>query len=94
MFQFELLLLLEILLGILIAILIQKINQMKKQVGHIIQEVEGYIAFITEEESEQESDYVASKPMFHTKQTEKESKEELEKAQTHLIQTVLQEYFP
>ncbi len=95
MFQFELLFFTEILSCVLIVVFIHKMNQMKNKVEHVVQEVERYIAFITEEVDELEDEKeTSSNQLFHTKPKETASKEELEKVQTHLIQTVLQEYFP
>lgn len=98
MFQFELLFFAEILLCVLMLVFIHKLNRMKKQVEHIVQEVEGYIAFITEETDEieqvKETSYGIQNQFMQAKQRKNGSKEELEEAQTHLIQTVLREYFP
>lgn len=84
MFRIELLFLMQCLLGILMLIFLHRINQLKKQVDEITKEVKAYLAFI-EEESELEESPVCF---------QKEIKISKDEAENHLIQAVLQEYFP
>lgn len=84
MIHLELLFLMQCLLGILMLIFLHKINRMKKQVDDITKEVKDYLTFI-EEDSEQES---------LSMKGEKKANVSRDEIDNHLIQTVLQEYFP
>lgn len=79
MWQLNLLLLTQVLLGIVIFILLHKVGKMKAQVDEITKEVKDYISFIIEEEALCEAD------------TPKEQKDDI---QSSLIQSVLGEFFP
>lgn len=84
MFRIELLFLMQCLLGILMLFFLHRINQLKKQVDTITKEVKAYLAFIEEEAEIEEL----------PKNRENVVKLSKDEAEHHLIQSVLQEYFP
>lgn len=83
MIDMELLFIMQCVQGILMLFFLLQINKLKKQVDNIIKEVKAYLTFI-EEEAELED----------LSQPQKNVKISKEEAENHLIQSVLQEYFP
>ena len=83
MISIELLFLVQCVLGILMLFFLLRINKVKRQLDNITKEVKEYLAFI-EEEAELED----------LSQPQKKVKISKEEAENHLIQSVLQEYFP
>lgn len=82
MIKMELLFIMQCIQGILMLFFLLRINNLKKQVDNIVKEVKAYLTFIEEEELEE---------VAPIQKNVKISKEE---AENHLIQSVLQEYFP
>ena len=99
--QFEIILGIQIMGSVLMLVLLSKMIQMKRQIEHVIKEVEGYIAFITEE-TEDKTDtnmaddvqYKKEEPVYQANLVSKLTKESKDTEQTQLIQAVLGEYFP
>lgn len=87
MFQYEWLFLMQVVTTILVIIFLQRLNQMKKQIDKITQEVMQYISYITE-------DVEAEKEEFEASVTRIQTLKKREEAQNSLIQAVLGEYFP
>ena len=88
MFHYEWLFLMQMVMAILMIIFLRKLNQIKKQVDSITDEVMSYISYIVEEEEvEKNSEFVSNSP-------QKEPEKKLEEAQNRLIQAVLGEFFP
>ena len=99
--QFEILLAMQVLICLLILVLLRKIMQIRQQVSHVIKEVEGYIAFITEETEEEADEKVINdmqnkkeERIYQSEQGNKRTRLSKDDAQTKLIQSVLGEYFP
>ncbi len=84
MYLQELLFFMQCLLGMVMLIMLQKMNQLKKQIDSITKEVMQYLAFL--EEDTETNDFFAKGP--------KEVKISKEAVENHLIQAVLKEYFP
>lgn len=98
MIQFGILFATQILEGVLIILLLARLQGMKKQIDHIIKEVKGYIAFITEDadrdwedEALNGSENCKNEGVYSS---ERRSRRREENIQSQLIQDVLQEYFP
>ena len=89
MFRVEVLFFMQIVTGVLMILVLHKMVQMKNKVEKVIQEVENYITFVTQEEEEQSMPMQAGEGV----KTAKSKKENLDEAQTKLIQAVLGEYF-
>ena len=88
MFDYQWLFLMQAVMAILMFIFLRKLNQMKKQVDTVTQEVTAYISYVVEEgESEKEAEITLNN-------RPKESEKNQEEAQNSLIQAVLGEYFP
>jgi len=99
--QFVILFAMQVLIGLFVVILLRKTMQIRKQVTHVVKEVEGYIAFITEETEEDEQvrdvvglQYKREEGVYQNEQRKKKSELSKDDAQTQLIQAVLGEYFP
>lgn len=72
-------------MGILLIILLRQITILKKQTEDIIQEVKAYVAYVMDEPVGQaEKEPIKQQP----------KRQDNEEAQSHLIQTILGEYFP
>ena len=78
MWQLNLLLFIQIFLGMVIIVLLHKVGKLKAQVDEITKEVKGYISFIIEDESPKDT-------------REPKGGEDI---QSSLIQSVLGEFFP
>jgi len=99
MVQLEWIFLLQLAIGVWVLILLQRTNKIQKQLDGIINEVRKYVDFVTEEDSvngtfynnieetDEREEYTGKKLIDKHKKTREE-------AQNHLIQAVLQEYFP
>lgn len=87
MWQLNILLFIQMLLGIIIVILLHRVGKLKAQVDEITKEVKDYISFIIEDESSLEAD---------TPTTSKASEniKNGDAIQSSLIQSVLGEFFP
>lgn len=102
MFQVELLFIMQVIMTALLIVLMYRLSQMKRKVEKIINEVQEYINFITEEVAEESlaeasngaSDFYEKRNLFEESKTKALPKEDREEAQTRLIQAVLGEYFP
>lgn len=95
MFRLEWLFLMQIFMGILMIFFLRKLTQMKKQVDEITKEVTNYISYITEEMEDVEAAVSERESMPKEQNIRKEQgKSAREESQNHLIQAVLQEYFP
>ena len=99
--QFEIILGIQIMGSVLMLVLLSKMIQMKRQIEHVIKEVEGYIAFITEETEDKpdtdmadDAQYKKEEPVYQANLVSKLKKESKDTEQTQLIQAVLGEYFP
>lgn len=89
MLRLELLFLMQIVMGGILIILLIKMMQIKKQVEDVIKEIQGYIAFVTEEIEEEEP----ARKEVQPKVVIGKSKESQDELQNKLIQSVLGEYF-
>lgn len=87
MIRLEVIFLMQCMLGIFMIIFLHKLNRMKKQVDNITKEVKEYLAFI---EADIQEDSLSAK----TVRMEKKAKISKDEEENHLIQSVLQEYFP
>ena len=88
MFHYEWLFVMQIVMAILMIVFLRKLNQIKKQVDTVTQEVMNYISYVVEEEEvEKNLEKVSVSP-------QNEPEKRLEEAQNSLIQAVLGEYFP
>lgn len=85
MVRLEWLLLIQLVMGGLMIVFLRKLNQMKKQMDKVTQEVMQYISYVTEDMEED---------VFLETKEEKICKTEREEAQNRLIQAVLGEFFP
>ena len=85
MIRLEWLFLMQIAMGLLMIVFLQKQIQIKKQIDNITKEINDYLTYIANEESEN----INSEMIF-----EKKEKNMRESAQNQLIQSVLSEYFP
>ena len=83
----EFLFLIQIGIGIIMIISLQKITQLKTKVDDITKEVENYIAFLTEDVSEE-------RIQTESKQRKISKSVQMEESKNQLIQAVLKEYFP
>ena len=87
MIRLEWIFLMQCLQGIFMIIFLHKMNRMKKQVDEITKEVKEYLAFI---EADIQEDSLSKRAV----RMEKKAKISKDEAENHLIQSVLQEYFP
>lgn len=87
MWQLNLLLFIQVFLGMMIVVLLHRVGKLKAQVDEITKEVKDYISFIIEDEASSEADALneSMKP--------KEGKIG-DATQSSLIQSVLGEFFP
>ena len=84
MWQLNLLLVIQVFLGMIIVILLHKVGKLKVQVDEITKEVKDYISFIIEDEASSETD---------TQKNPGDVKSG-DAMQSSLIQSVLGEFFP
>lgn len=88
MTRMDVLLLIQPVMGILMLIILHKVMQLKKQVNHIVKQVEDYVTYITSETEAEEQHQEQKKANILLKKDEK-----VDEAQSRLIQAVLGEYF-
>ena len=84
MWQLNLLLFTQMILGIVIVVLIQKISKMRSQVDEITKEVKDYISFIIEDEE----------PKTKAEEIKKTDTINGDEIHSSLIQAVLGDIFP
>ncbi len=95
----EIVILMDVFIGVLMLIILLRQNQMKKKIDAVIKEVEDYISFITEN-PEEENDRTDIEERENWEKTtgsnsrQKSGKYNQEVSQNRLIQEVLGEYFP
>lgn len=98
MVKLEWVFLLQLVMGILMLMLLLKMNKIKKQVDGIIMEVKKYVDFVTMGEGFEENttniEEISKEEELGTKRTINRHKNKEEISQNHLIQAVLEEYFP
>ena len=96
--QFEILFVMQLVVCLLVLFLCRRIMQMRQQFDHVVKEVEGYIAFITEEEAGVSTTHAVQQKEesenYQSHHEKKETRSFKDDAQTQLIQAVLGEYFP
>ena len=96
--EFEILLTAQIGLCVLLLILMKKVVQLKQRIDEIVEAVEGYITFITQEDCEAEDQPVTNNNIVEESgYVQREKRKRLvvnDDSQTQLIQSVLGEFFP
>ena len=94
MWQLNILLLVEVVIGAGILILLYKISRMKKQVDEITREVEHYISFVMEDEgTNMDCDIKVEDKEVSTRKNIKKTLTN-DEAKSSLIQAVLGDIFP
>lgn len=97
--QLEVLFVLQLMLTVLVIILLIKLVQLKKVVTQTVEDVKGYITFITEDINEETTEISAHSEeniIYKTGLSDVSQKKARcnEKTQSQIIHAVLQEYFP
>lgn len=95
MVKLEWVFLLQLVMGILMLMLLLKMNKIKKQIDGIIMEVKKYVDFVTAGEENFINIEERGTKEEGVKQSSVDSRKKKEEIlQNHLIQAVLEEYFP